>query len=171
MTAKNIKIGHLNCHSIRNKLCDIINLINSEELDILCLNETFLKPSDTHLNSITGYNIIRNDRSHKKGGGVAIIIKKHIKYKIIHKISTTSTEYITIQLTNSPNNLNLSSVYTHPQSQSNLEFINQLAIGNSIILGDFNAHNSKWHSSHNNTLGNNLATMIDRNNLDIINDA
>ena len=105
------------------------------------MKPTFNPPTQT----ITGHNIIRNDRKHNQGGGVAIILKKQIKYKIIHCISTTSAAYITIEITNSINKLNITSAYIQPQSHSNLDFIYELSNGNSIILGDFNAHNPKWN--------------------------
>ena len=141
---KTTKIGHLNCISIRNKILDIIELINTEKIYILYLNETHLNSSDHHLHSISGFNIIRNDRTHSRGGGVAIIIKKQLKYKIINKVSSNDSEFITIEIRHGTSQLKIMATYLQPKSKSNLNFVNDLVINNNnaIILGDFNAHNS-----------------------------
>ncbi|RNA10848.1 hypothetical protein BpHYR1_014621 [Brachionus plicatilis] len=66
----NIRIAHLNCHSINNKFTLIID-INNEGIDILCLNETFLKNA-SNLDKLQHYNFIRNDRSYSNRGGIGI---------------------------------------------------------------------------------------------------
>ena len=133
---KPLKITHLNCKSLRNKIIDTIDLINAEEIYILCLNETHLNENDHHTNSIICYNIIRNDRLHSRGGGVAIILKK--TNQIQNNKSTKEAEYITIEL---KNNLKIMATYNHPKSKSNLNYIADFVKNNNnvIILGRFNA--------------------------------
>ena len=74
-----VKISIFNVQSILNKLHSINNYINENKIDILCLNETFLHNSIKNLNLLKQYTIIRNDRI-GRGGGVAIIINKLIKF-------------------------------------------------------------------------------------------
>ena len=51
----------------------------TEKPDIICIQETFLKPTK-HFN-LTGYDCVRKDREENAGGGVATFIKDGIKYK------------------------------------------------------------------------------------------
>ena len=46
------------------------------EFDILSINETNLKPQQSF--SLPGYNIYRNDRENKLGGGVLLAIRNNI---------------------------------------------------------------------------------------------
>ena len=41
-----IKIAHINSRSLKNKFVDIFNTINNKGIDILAINETFLKKKD-----------------------------------------------------------------------------------------------------------------------------
>ena len=51
-------------------------LLADNDIDVLCLSETWLKPcqSNTELN-IENYDLIRSDRSTRRGGGVAVYVK------------------------------------------------------------------------------------------------
>ena len=70
-------ITSLNLCSIIRKFDEIKNLIQTSEIDIFAINETFLNHSiDSSELHINGYNIIRADRtaaSGKNGGGGLII--------------------------------------------------------------------------------------------------
>ncbi len=80
METKNQKliIFHLNIRSTKadTKQIQLRNLINKHNLDIISLNETFLKPSNTL--TVDGYNIIRSDRQSRTGGGAALCIKSNL---------------------------------------------------------------------------------------------
>ena len=91
-----LKIAQFNCHSLINKFHQIFELINSEKIDVLSLNETFLNSKHTQFNLINNHHIIRCDRGKSKGDGVAIVIKENIKYKIIKKESNENFEFIAI---------------------------------------------------------------------------
>ena len=59
-----------NCQGLRPKRKELHNYILENQIDILALNETFLKPKfKFHL---PGYDIYKNDK-----GGVAILVKRH----------------------------------------------------------------------------------------------
>lgn len=72
-----MRIFQLNATSLRNKRPQLIQFLKEEDVDIMCISETFLKPTDVY--NIPFYDIIRTDRpSHTHGGGVAIVIKRSI---------------------------------------------------------------------------------------------
>ena len=68
-----LKITHLNVRSLSQHWDEFQILIQDNPFDVMCLTETWLKPSmtDSELH-LDGYNLIRNDRTEKGGGGTAI---------------------------------------------------------------------------------------------------
>ena len=76
----------VNCSSIRKKIHQLMYLASEEEIDIICVQETWLKKSDSPLIQVIneyGYNVVTERKSRKNdvGGGIAIIFKKSIKMK------------------------------------------------------------------------------------------
>ena len=80
-----IKIAHLNIQSM-NKLLLLKHFLVTNHIDIMLLNETFLKESQ--LLHIENYEIIRRDRKDRVGGGVCLIIHNTIPH------SQISTEHL-----------------------------------------------------------------------------
>ena len=65
-----------NCEGVRPKRKELQNYLLENQIDILALNETFLKPKiKFHL---PGYDIYKNDRLVGTKSGVAILVKKGI---------------------------------------------------------------------------------------------
>ena len=52
-TNNTIKIAHIKSQSFKNKFVNIFNTINNEEIDILAINETFLKKNDKNDSEIS----------------------------------------------------------------------------------------------------------------------
>ena len=64
-----------NCQGLRPKRKELQNYLLENQIDILALNETFLKPKfKFHL---PGYDIYKNDRLVGTKGDVAILVKKN----------------------------------------------------------------------------------------------
>jgi len=65
----------------------VADLLGSREhhVIVVCISETFLKPDlRDDLVFIEGYKIIRNDRTGKGAGGVAMYIRDDLKFKILN---------------------------------------------------------------------------------------
>ena len=74
-----IVIKHINAQSLIPKLDKIKLLIENEDLDILCVSETWLQPNILDaLISIKNYNIFRNDNPLNSRGSEACIYVKNI---------------------------------------------------------------------------------------------
>ena len=68
-----MNIAFWNCQGLRPKRKELQNYLLENQIDILALNETFLKPKfKFHL---PGYDIYKNDRLVGTKGGVAEIVK------------------------------------------------------------------------------------------------
>ena len=89
-----------NCQGLRPKRKEPQNYLLENQIDILALNETFLKPKfKFHL---PGYDIYRNDRLVGTKGGVAILVKKGIivnqEWKNYHLNVIAENEALAIEI-------------------------------------------------------------------------
>ena len=75
--------GYLKLHFVQQTLGD-------KNIHIACITETWLDPYDGHKHILSelnkfGYNVSFRSRKARKGGGVAFLIKKHIKFSCVFK--------------------------------------------------------------------------------------
>ena len=66
---------------MNNKFDDLSCVLKDDNVDIACISETWLKediPNDVV--GISGYIMYRHDRSHKRGGGVAVYVRDTIPH-------------------------------------------------------------------------------------------
>ncbi len=164
---KATKIGLLNCQSLRNKSHIVFDFINTQGLDILALNETFLTANSNHINQIINYQLLRCDRNHSKGGGVALVINNNIKFELINRVSNQNEEYIAILLKNKNVDTMLITAYTHPSSKTNYKFLEKFSkeYKNIIVLGDMNATHPYWSCPLTNNRGKSLHEIMVKNSL------
>lgn len=165
-----LKIAHLNCRSLPNKFTQIFDFINKEGVDVLSLNETYLTSKHTNQNFINNHRIIRCDRTHSKGGGVAIIIKNNLKFKILQRSSTENHDFVAIEIFDNSHKITFISIYTHPNSNTNFDFLANLATQKKVIItGDFNSLSSDWFCKSTNKRGKILSSLINNNKICILN--
>ncbi|CAL8109260.1 unnamed protein product [Orchesella dallaii] len=91
---KGWKLAHLNVNGLKSKLAEIHELLISDSrIMVLCLTETKLSQlrDDSNRYEVSGYNLIRFDRTNREGGGTAVFVNKSISYEIIeHGMSVPS---------------------------------------------------------------------------------
>jgi len=73
---RKLNVMHFNVQSATSKKVDIEQVAHHEQLDIIMLNETFLKPNKQF--KLKGYAIHRHDRSRAERGGVCICVRNTI---------------------------------------------------------------------------------------------
>lgn len=161
MDMSNIKIVFWNCRSIRNKILEFVNFLNTHDIDICLLSETWL----TQANNLyhTNYSCIREDRIDQNGGGVAILVKKSITYTIIPKTINQVIENVGISIRVGFNSkLNIYSVY-FPGGQNNITLRSKFKSDlrrllntddKYIICGDLNSKHGNWNCLRANQWGN-----------------
>ena len=100
----NFKFGHINARSIPKSIDELNHLMYETELDILAISETWLHSNiPISLFEIPGYDILRKDRTSKRGGGIAFYAKQHFKPKIIktpHDLEQPELLFIELQCKN-----------------------------------------------------------------------
>ena len=97
--ARGFTVGHLNARSMVNKMDDITLLIQDKSFDTFTVSETWLNPAilDSEVN-LSGYTLVRHDRSNKRGGGTAIFIRDGIPYKHRTDLSDCNAETCWIEV-------------------------------------------------------------------------
>ena len=132
--------------------------INVNDIDTICLSETFLDssiPIDDNRLSIPVYSMMRADHtSNIERGGVCLYYKEHLP--IIRRDDISSLkEWLVTEITVKNERCLLTYLYRSP-SQNREQFfcdsldilmnnVNSLNPAISIITGDFNGKCSKWY--------------------------
>lgn len=167
MAATQLNIIFWNCRGIRNKYLELYDFLNTNNVDLCFLTETWLTNS-VNIPQI-GYYCVRCDRPDRTGGGVAILIRKCItNFKPIF-VKTEKIENVGICLkTSDAMEINLFSVY-FPGGESNSQSqgifrkdIRKLlkTDRNVIICGDLNSRHRNWMCNRANTWGNILCNTV-----------
>lgn len=161
MSLLNINVMFWNCRSIRNKIFELIHFLNSNNVDICLLSETWLSDENTFYHP--QYSCVRRDRVGRNGGGVAILVKKTIQFNIIPCIATEVVENVGIEISFRENsNLRIYSVY-FPGGQNNSVFRNKFKSDirkmlnmpyKYLICGDLNSRHRSWNCLRANPWGN-----------------
>ena len=74
---KNLKIIHMNTHSLLCHLDEVQSFVLSHRPDILAVSEMWLDPSVSDCEvSLSGYHLYRCDRS-RSGGGIGVYVADH----------------------------------------------------------------------------------------------
>ena len=150
-SARNIKACHLNVRSLRNKTSAFSDFVLSNDLDIVGVTETWLRPSDTQglMDEITpaGFQLHQVPRENKKGGGVAVLVRNDIDSVRCQIDRWETFKHITVKLSDRQSSQLLVHVIYRPPSTSKSRFIEEfnsfmeaaaLSPHENIILGDVN---------------------------------
>lgn len=117
------------CHNI-NRLINRNDSVKLDQLklmlenddapvDVYCICETFLNNrSDDDYVSIDGFQTVRNDRTHKSGGGLIIYVRNGLVFKRRLDLETKSIEIIWLELKLPNKSLLLSLIYRPPDNYS-----------------------------------------------------
>lgn len=95
---KGLHIAHVNVNSLANKVDEVLNVVQRNNLHVLAITETHLDQTITNGQiELRGYNIIRKDRN-RRGGGVAIYIQEHLLFKVRDDLCVNGLEILWIQI-------------------------------------------------------------------------
>ena len=151
-----LRVGHINIRGLYGSKHLLHDFITRHNIDILSINETITRASSKTPN-FHGYTFLHQPRPPPhRGGGVGILIKTNIKFKILFS-SSVPNEHITILVSTSSNlPLTISTIYCpdqlhRPCYQLFSSIINMCH--RSLFLGDFNAKHSAFNNIIQNTNG------------------
>ena len=171
---KNLRILHLNIRSIQpeSKILELTRIAKINKIDIISLNETYLKPDKTF--ELPGFKIFRADRLDRRGGGAAICIKDNLISSEIFLGHISNLDNATgCELTIDHNyKLAIFLIYSSPSNKiinENLLYYITENYNNFIITGDLNAKNKIWHCNKENQSGNLVEEFVNKKNCHILN--
>ncbi|CAF0713691.1 unnamed protein product [Brachionus calyciflorus] len=151
----NLTISLFNAQSILSKIDQIKDFLVSKNIDILCINESWLNANQKL--KIQNYDIKRLNRINERGGGVCIIINKKINYQIV---SLNPNEEIQVV-----------KIYDKHLCADPLLLSKIADLGdNVLLLGDLNAHYSMWSSRLTNKAGEQIVDFIFEKDFCLLND-
>lgn len=149
-----------NARGVLGKRLELSEFLSQREIDIAVLTETFLKPG-TNFN-LPGFTFIRFDRTHSGGGGVALAIKKNIKFNTQPFYQTSIIESLGIEVETDVGWIQIIAAYCPKQCYDGngmaRKFKNDLAkLTRSrrkfIIACDLNAKHEAWNNCRRNRNG------------------
>ena len=136
------------------KIQFILQTLRDQNIDITCITESWLDPDQGHNHSLAiiksyGFQVSFTPRKNRTGGGVAVLMKKSVKYtEVKHSFMYTSFEWHGVRIVGSTC-YTILCVY-RKQEFSMLLFLEELSdyllalctdtSDELIILGDFNVH-------------------------------
>lgn len=137
---------HINARSVPAHLCEISNILVGSKVHVCAVSESFLKPNSLyHQFGVSGYQIVRNDRIHKGGGGVALYVRDKVNFKLVSQSGPgDAIEYLFIELLFSSMKILVGVVYNPPPSNNKINKLNDILsevlsrYSHVVILGDFN---------------------------------
>lgn len=144
---KNLNVCHINAQSIPSHYSELLSTFGSDHIHAVLVSESFLKPSLQSTSfAIPGFVLLRNDRTGKGCGGVAIYLRSHLTFKIISQspsFYSRSAEYIFIEIDLKSTKFLLGVVYSPPTIEYFDSFESLLeqhipSYEHNLIMGDFN---------------------------------
>jgi exonuclease III len=161
---------HVNVTSIAKHSAEL--LARFSDYDVISVNETNLKSERKF--SLNGYNVFRNDRVDKSGGGVLLAVKQHIQCREIASKTSQGNEMIAVQVEMKAfKPILIASIYAPPYGSLNIDLLRELHQINSecIIMGDLNAKLALMGSRKTNGQGRQLLELINEGSLHCVEDA
>lgn len=144
----NLNVVHVNAQSILGHYSDFLASFSGQRIDAILVSESFLKPSlPSTMVSLPGFRLIRNDRTIRGCGGVAIYLRADIPCTVISQSVSQADEYpehLFLEICLHHTKLLLGVYYSpslHINYFANLESLLELfspQYDNCIIMGDFN---------------------------------
>lgn len=152
--------GKLNvCHGNSQSLCarrfskfdEIKNCIYDSKIEIACFTESWLTASVSDQSiAIPGFSLIRNDRLYKRGGGIVVYFRNHLRCKkVFHTClteeSSNKAECLALEVQVNNSCVLLMVVYNPPDNDCSAFLEDKLADFSAryesiFLIGDFNTN-------------------------------
>ncbi|KAG7310994.1 hypothetical protein JYU34_003847 [Plutella xylostella] len=151
----------------------MLTSFDNNNIHAILVSESWLKPSlDSSVYPLPGFQLIRNDRTNKGGGGVAIYLRSHIPFTIVSKSPSEyseKAEHLLIEVRLGYTRILLGVCYSPSMTVNYFSSFEKLLedfsplFDNTIVMGDFNTCLLK-----NNSRSNTLQSIVTSKNLHIL---
>ena len=178
----------MNVDGIRTRKTEIAKMIEDNKPDVLCLQETKLRPEN--IVKVHGYTCFRRDRvtgrsgTDVNGGGLMILVKENLRFACREILmdelpNDNTTERMGVEIWQGKWKTNIYNMYVPPirhsiNDQRRQNFKAEEAFNlraDCIITGDFNGHHAFWdHNMAGDDIGLDIANWCTDNDANICND-
>ena len=173
---KTFDILQWNANGIVSKQTELSIFLEAHNVKVAAIQESKLTAKSRSPN-IQNYTLVRQDRRLGPGGGLLFFIHNSVSFtrKPLSTMSKNDPhlEELTISIAMDNTELLITNVYIPPASSCNGRYsppLDHLLTGtDSLVLGDFNAHHSLWHSGTTDTRGNQLADSVSTSSFAVLN--
>lgn len=140
-----------NARSIAQKKMELIDFLKTKEIDLMALTETHLQPDRAF--NLPDHAVVRLDRQGSTYGGIAILVRRSIKFRTLSLPGTELVEAAGVELTSSQGSFRFYAAYCPRQAREVDRSVETLkadlrkltrAPGRYIIAGDLNARHHAW---------------------------
>ena len=165
-----------NCNGLTGAAERLSQFLHQRSVKVAAIQETKLKPNSRDP-KIPGYSLLRRDRpGGGGGGGVALLIHHSVSFTPIpFSSSDPHLEVVAANVLINRSPFAVINVYCPPASACaasylpDISAVLDLAQGDSVVLGDWNAHHEAWFSEPEDRRGEALAEAIENSDLCILN--
>ena len=155
-----LTLSILNAQLIKNKKLVLYGQLIHHDVDICILTETWLSKNDSDITWLqytvlnkAPYQMLTSNRTGRKGGDVALIVKSYLRVKQIGEGQLRSFQFCKWQVQVHHTSITLVSIYHPPYNNktkvANVEFLDEYTYWlaetsandkNLVICGDYNMH-------------------------------
>lgn len=163
---KSVKCVYWNANGIKNKFNELEEYTNREEFDIILIGETHLTQSVSI--KLPNYNVYRNDRLGRPGGGTCILIKRSIAHRSISTPNLNILEATIVEIDFFKiGAIRLISAYYPPNKAFHHADYATIFHSNTptLLIGDLNGKHTTWNNLHNNIYGNDIVNLCNNHGL------
>ena len=158
-----VRLLQWNAGGLKTKYRELKQLVWTQNYDVICVQETFLKTSDVAKWDIHGYTAVRRDRpSPALGGGLVTYVRNCLTYLAID--GPKDIECQGVSISTMTGQMTVYNVYLPPGgelAQGELSAFDHLLDGDKVIVvGDLNAKSTLWRSPVNDARGRQLEKVI-----------
>ena len=144
-----ISVIYSNLRSIRNKLDEILLLVEQRSPDLMAFTETWLTSNvlDSEV-QIPGYELLRADRlGNHTGGGTILYWKRSLRVHLLEVVNDGGSTALWCRINDSRRGFTVGVVYRCPTDPASLvleSFQRYGAKKDCLVVGDFNAPKVDW---------------------------
>ncbi|CAK1594422.1 unnamed protein product [Parnassius mnemosyne] len=161
---RSIAVVFFNAHGLKNQINEVWTFLTDHQIDILLVQETFLKPS-LRDPKIANYRLIRNDRIGNRLGGTLIYYRSSLHVVPIDTPQLTELEASVCRVAMTGQQpITVAFVYLSPNKKIiKSDFEAQFNLSNSVILGGgLNSKHQVWSNNlRKNAKGDHLVKLSD----------
>lgn len=143
-TCENLNIMYINIRSLRNKLHELIDIVQVSKkiLHLIILTETWIYPNEEHFYNLPAYTVLHNSRS-TRGGGTSIYVREGLKFNQNDLSTFNFGDCNVVSLYLIKEKTTIIGIYRPPQNKTDI-FVTELdkllerQKNKTILIGDMN---------------------------------